>query len=229
MSDTDRIAKKSLVISLVLWLGQLAGIALLVAALWQMGAATWGERVWLAGALVTFVIRVPFAAKVRRNTIVEARKDTMERATLTAMFVTMAIMPTLSLATPVLDFAAYTLPGWAWIAGAVLQLPYLWLFWRSHADLGRNWSPTLEVRQDHNLVTGGIYQHVRHPMYSAIWLGVVAQPLLIQNWIAGVPVLLAFLVMYVTRVPKEEALMRAQFGDAYDTYASRTGRLLPRL
>ena len=228
MSDTDGTAKKSFVVTLVLFAGQLAGVALLVAALWQLGAAGWGERLWLAGALATLVIRVPFAVKVRGNTIVQARKDAMERATLTAMFVTMLVLPTLHLATPVLEFAAYTLPGWAWIAGAVLQLPYLWLFWRSHADLGRNWSPTLDVRENHKLVTGGIYRHVRHPMYSAIWLGAIAQPLLIQNWIAGPPVLLAFLAMYATRVPKEEALMRDRFGDAYHAYASRTGRLLPK-
>ncbi|NJK48036.1 histidine phosphatase family protein [Candidatus Gracilibacteria bacterium] len=39
----------------------------------------------------------------------------------------------------------------------------VWLFWRSHRDLGNNWSPTLEVRKGHTLITQGIYQYIRHP------------------------------------------------------------------
>jgi protein-S-isoprenylcysteine O-methyltransferase Ste14 len=38
----------------------------------------------------------------------------------------------------------------------------VWLFWRSHADLGRNWSPSLELREGHELVTEGVYRYVRH-------------------------------------------------------------------
>ncbi len=46
----------------------------------------------------------------------------------------------------------------------------LWLFWRSHADLGRNWSQAFELRKGHELITHGVYRVVRHPMYAAIWL-----------------------------------------------------------
>ena len=113
-------------------------------------------------------------------------------------------------------------------AGALLQVPCLWLFWRSHADLGRNWSPGLEVREDHSLITRGVYARIRHPMYAAIWISVLAQPLLIQNWIAGFLVAPAFAAMWFIRVPKEEAMMRLQFGKAWEAYCVRAGRLLPR-
>ena len=46
----------------------------------------------------------------------------------------------------------------------------LWLFYRSHADLGTNWSITLEVREGHRLITQGVYRGVSHPMYSALAL-----------------------------------------------------------
>jgi len=52
---------------------------------------------------------------------------------------------------------------------------------RTHKDLGRNWSVTLEVREQHALVTNGVYSRVRHPMYSAFWLWALAQALLLPK------------------------------------------------
>ena len=62
-------------------------------------------------------------------------------------------------------------------AGLVCLAAGLWFFHRSHADLGTNWSLTLEVREKHQLVTGGIYRRVRHPMYMALFLYSVGQAL----------------------------------------------------
>jgi protein-S-isoprenylcysteine O-methyltransferase Ste14 len=138
------------------------------------------------------------------------------------------LLPLLQLATGVFAFADYRLPNAATILGAVAQLPFLWLFWRSHADLGRNWSPGLEVRDDHGLVTNGIYRRIRNPMYAAIWISSLAQPLLIHNWIAGFLVVPCFAAMWFIRVPNEEAMMRQRFGEEWDAYCRKAGRLWPR-
>ena len=145
------------------------------------------------------------------------------------MFLAMMILPLLHVAVPdLLAFANYRLPVWATALGAFLELSFLWLFWRSHKDLDLNWSPGLEVRDGHNLVTGGIYSRIRHPMYAAIWLGCFAQALLIHNWIAGALVVAVFAAMYFIRVPREEAMMRARFAEAYTQYCAGTGRLWPK-
>ena len=68
-----------------------------------------------------------------------------------------------------------------------------------------------------------------HPMYASQWLWSVAQPLLLQNWIAGWSGLLLFLPLYLSRVPREEQMMLVQFGEAYRAYMRRTGRVIPRL
>src|SRR4029079_16000844 len=70
------------------------------------------------------------------------------------------------------------IPAIAWL-GPVTQCAALWLFRRSHVDLGRNWSISLEVRDHHALVKDGVYQFVRHPMYSSFFLLGVAQILLL--------------------------------------------------
>ncbi len=205
------------------------GVVLLVLAVWRWRENGIGALAWLAAFIATAAIRTPFSLRNRGNRIVEARKGAGEQLLLMGMFATMMVLPLLQLATGLFDAANYRLPAWATWVGVLLQGPYLWLFWRSHADLGRNWSPGLEVREGHDLVTQGVYARVRHPMYAAIWIFALAQPLLIQNWIAGVLIIPAFAAMWFIRIPNEEAMMRDTFGDAYGAYCATTGRLFPRL
>jgi len=210
-------------------LSLLIGLALMGAAIWRWEANGWGAMVWLGGFVLMGLIRAPYARATRANVITDDRKTLVERLLLGAMFLTMMLLPLVDLASGVFAFADYALPVEAAAAGAALQVPFLWLFWRSHADLGRNWSPSLEIREEHGLVTKGVYARMRHPMYAAIWLGAIAQSLLIHNWIAGFLVVPAFAAMYFIRVPQEEAMMRARFGEAYSAYAKHTLAVLPRL
>jgi len=46
----------------------------------------------------------------------------------------------------------------------------LFVFARAHIDLKSNWSPSLEIYQDHTLITSGIYHYIRHPMYASLGL-----------------------------------------------------------
>lgn len=119
--------------------------------------------------------------------------------------------------------------GWIGGIGATILASAVWLFWRSHADLGRNWSPSLQLREEHQLVTTGVYRSIRHPMYASQWLWSVAHPLLLQNWIARWSSLLLFLPLYLSRVPREEQMMLERFGEAYRAYMRRTGCVIPRL
>jgi protein-S-isoprenylcysteine O-methyltransferase Ste14 len=35
-------------------------------------------------------------------------------------------------------------------------------------ELGRQFSPQLQLRREHQLITSGPYSHVRHPLYTAL-------------------------------------------------------------
>ncbi|WP_207791890.1 protein-S-isoprenylcysteine O-methyltransferase [Siccirubricoccus phaeus] len=192
------------------------------------GKADWAALAWLAGFVASSLIRARRTPGWRDNRIDDRRDVGEERILLALAFLGMMALPLLWLATPLLDWAARPRSAAAAWLGVALLPPYLWLFHRSHADLGRNWSPTLELRDSHRLVTAGVYARIRHPMYAAIWLGTLAQMLLLPNYVVGPAGALAFAIMYARRVPHEEAMMRARFGDAYDRYTARTGRLLPR-
>ena len=207
----------------------LVTLSLIVSAVLRWRSNGWGASIWLGLFVAMTIVRLPFAVQVRRNRIVAARRDRIGVKLLAAMFVTMMVLPVLHLATGIFAFADYVLPRVATVIGALLTVPTIWLLWRSHADLGRNWSPGLELREGHHLVTGRVYAQWRHPMYVSIWLAAVCQPLLIHNLIAGLLVVPAFAAMWWLRVPQEEAKMRHRFGDHYTRYCARVGRLWPRL
>jgi len=202
-------------------------IVLVLLALWRDNG--WGPMVWLLAFVAMTLIRMPHHRAAKTSAVAKSQVDTTEKLLLGGLFLTMMALPLLQLATGIFDFANYQLPTGTTAVGALLQVPFLWLFWRSHTDLGENWSPSLEVRKRHGLVTHGVYARIRHPMYLAIWLSAIAQPLLIQNWIAGLLVMPAFAAMYVIRVPNEEAMMRDLFGADYDAYCARSGRIFPKV
>jgi protein-S-isoprenylcysteine O-methyltransferase Ste14 len=124
-------------------------------------------------------------------------------------------------------WARLTLPAWARWIGAVFSVLSLPLIWWVQRSLGSNFSTTLHVREQHSLVTDGPYRWVRHPMYTVLFIWIMAFLLLTANWfIGGVP-LLAFCLIVATRLKNEEATMIEKFGDEYRQYMQRTGRFLP--
>jgi protein-S-isoprenylcysteine O-methyltransferase Ste14 len=92
-------------------------------------------------------------------------------------------VPLIWVASPAFSFAEYALDTGQFVAGAMCLVIGLWLFYRSHADLGTNWSITLEVGEQHQLITQGVYRRIRHPMYSALALYSISQALIIPNWV----------------------------------------------
>ena len=123
----------------------------------------------------------------------------------------------------------YALPPWlAWPAVAVFALGLV-VRWQAHTALGRAWSPTLDLADGHRMVTSGIYGRIRHPIYTSLILWGVAQPVLLQNLIAGLGGVIAVVLIWLVRVPAEEQMMLDRFGKDYSQYIDRTGRVFPRV
>jgi protein-S-isoprenylcysteine O-methyltransferase Ste14 len=181
----------------------------------------------LACMIAWWVIRRPFERKTRRNLIVHQARGARESVLLAISFVGLGAIPLVYVATgfPAAAEQPFS-PLRAW-AGLAVFLGSLTLFRETHKTLGRNWSVTLQVREGHELITHGVYRYIRHPMYAAFWLWATAQALLLQNWVAGPAGLIGFGILYGFRIAREEAMMRATFGSAWDAYAARTKRVLP--
>ena len=187
------------------------------------------EIVYWAAIVAEMAIRAPISREQRKESKSESRVSSQEKTLLGLLFLSMFFLPLIYSATSWLDFANYSLPTWAGWLGVILILLALFVFWRSHADLGLNWSPSLEIRTEHKLITNGIFGYIRHPMYASQWIWVIAQPLLIQNWIAGFLDMFVFMAFYFLRVRAEEKLMLDTFGDEYREYMNKTGAVFPKI
>ncbi len=136
-------------------------------------------------------------------------------------------IPLIWVASPLFSFAEYPLHVIPFALGVLCYAIGLWLFHRSHADLGDNWSITLQIREGHRLVTRGVYERVRHPMYSSLFLYSLGQALVLPNWFAGPSYLVTFGLLFALRLQHEEGMMLEQFGDEYTNYMTQTKRIIP--
>jgi protein-S-isoprenylcysteine O-methyltransferase Ste14 len=121
---------------------------------------------------------------------------------------------------------AFLAPDWLRWAGCALGITSVGLFAWAHVILGRFWSPHLQLRLSHQLITGGPYVRIRHPIYSAIVGWLMSLGLVAANWTPFVFAALATL-HFLLKIQGEEKMMLEQFGDEYREYIKRTGRLLP--
>lgn len=187
------------------------------------------EALFLLGALGILFIRLFFRWATRgAGPVAKSRHTTLDTFALIAAMAFMMPIPLVYFFSPLLDFATFHLPMvWRWL-GVPFLAASVGLFWRSHADLGGNWSGYPEIKQQHDLITGGIYGWIRHPMYASVLVWSFGQAVVLTNWIAGAGSLVAGLLFIMVRAPQEDAMLRAHFGTSYDAYAKRTGGLFPR-
>jgi len=156
------------------------------------------------------------------------RRGFPEMLVLLAVLLCFWILPAVHVFTRWLTLFDYTLPRWmSWPALAVFGLSLI-IRLKAQRDLGGSWSSTIELADSHRFVTSGIYARLRHPIYTSLILWAIAQPVLLQNFIAGLAGGFAVALIWFVRVPAEEKMMGERFGDAYSDYTNRTGRIFPR-
>jgi protein-S-isoprenylcysteine O-methyltransferase Ste14 len=127
-----------------------------------------------------------------------------------------------------MEWASFRLPGWArWFGAGLGAVAGGLILWTFHC-LGRNLTDTVVTRQNATLVTNGPYRWVRHPLYLALAIAVIAITLLTANAFLALTGTAAFLVV-VARTSIEEQKLIERFGSSYRQYMRRTGRFLPRI
>ncbi|MEN8249803.1 MAG: protein-S-isoprenylcysteine O-methyltransferase [Bacteroidota bacterium] len=182
--------------------------------------------VYFIQLLIAVVVRKYFEKKYLRQEVETQDKSKLEITLLLINGVGMTI-PIVYVLSSWLDFANYTLPEWLGWLGVVFFFFAIWMLWRSHYDLGRNWTPVVAIRPEHKLITEGVFKYIRHPMYTAHLIWAVAQILILHNWIAGYSFIVVQIPFYFFRIWREEKMMRDQFGEEYIEYMNQTKRLIP--
>ena len=195
----------------------------------QKNGLSLGEITFIVMAVTSLHIQAFFGNRFIKNNelgLVNEGERAIFRSINTAGLLT---VPAISIATTWFDFANYTAPAPMTIIGVALAgLGILGLF-RSHIDLKKQWSPIVELQDQHELITKGIYRFARHPMYLSIFTITVAQIFLLNNWVAGPIGIIGFTLLYFSRINKEEEMLLDHFGQAYENYSQIVGRLMPKI
>jgi protein-S-isoprenylcysteine O-methyltransferase Ste14 len=129
---------------------------------------------------------------------------------------------------PLLDPWSPLALGEMGIVGLLMGGAALLFDWSSRT-MGKNWALVARTRNDATLVTTGPFALVRNPIYVALAMIMLAVAIAyghVANLVVAVPV---FALGTWMRVRHEEAVLRAEFGPAYDAYAGRVNRFVPGL
>ena len=185
------------------------------------------EILFLCGLVMQVVLRfyyVQYYVKEKHHRYFNKK----ERMFLLLIFVGFQLLPVLYVFSTWFSFFDYHLPKWFGFPVTLLYGFGIWLFFRAHADLGKYWSPGLEIKEDHQLITTGVFQWVRHPMYAAFVAIAIAQIFMLQNWIVGPAFLVSAIPFFLNRVRREERQLIRHFGDEYRSYMERTNAIFPK-
>ncbi|HEY3858346.1 MAG TPA: isoprenylcysteine carboxylmethyltransferase family protein [Gammaproteobacteria bacterium] len=108
---------------------------------------------------------------------------------------------------------------------ALLSLGVCFGFWARHT-LGTNWSGRVTIKQDHELVTGGPYRWVRHPIYTGV-LFAYAGSVLALGRVGGIFAIAIMLMIFARKISLEEKMLDQHFGERYAAYRRGTHALIP--
>ena len=114
---------------------------------------------------------------------------------------------------------------WFWL-GFVLVALGLGFSVAARAWLGGNWSGTVTLKQDHELIRRGPYRWVRHPIYTGILLALLGSVIALGEW-RGVVGLALIILSLLRKIAVEEAFLTHQFGDVYTRYRAEVPALIP--
>lgn len=97
----------------------------------------------------------------------------------------------------------------------------------AQTGMGTSWRIGVDPDERTELVTTGVFAHVRNPIFTAMALAQLGMVVMVPTWVSGAAlVALVVAVQLQVRTVEEPYLMRVH-GAAYRTYASVTGRFLP--
>ncbi|WAJ26182.1 protein-S-isoprenylcysteine O-methyltransferase [Antarcticirhabdus aurantiaca] len=186
-----------------------------------------GVAAWVVLAVGWYVIRFSFARRAKRARVAASARGTAETVRMAVSLTGLGILPGIFAATRWPRSLSYEPSALQIVLGCIAAAFALVLFRLTHKALGKMWSVSLDIREDHKLVTSGIYSRLRHPMYLAFWAMAVAQALLLPNWLAGLSGLVGFGTLFFLRIGPEERMMEEAFGDEFRAYRARTARIIP--
>ena len=140
-------------------------------------------------------------------------------------------MSFISVVVPILDWAYFksSQDGVSWITLLGIFMIITGITFRALAVryLGKYFTPTVQIKEDHQLITTGPYSIVRHPSYTGAFLAIVAGGVVLESLVGFIISCTAMIIAYYVRIGIEERELTANFGNAYEQYQKNTKMIIP--
>ncbi len=121
--------------------------------------------------------------------------------------------------------------AWILALGSLLYFPGMSLALWGRLALGKNYFVSTgfgaQLFAGHQLVSGGPFAILRHPMYSGIMLAAFGSLLIYSTWTTLL--FACFAPLMTVRARREEVALAAEFGEQWQAYCKRVPAFLPRL
>ena len=113
-----------------------------------------------------------------------------------------------------------------WLCVMVAILGLLFAVW-ARLILGSNWSGTVTIKTNHQLIRRGPYRWIRHPIYTGMLAALLATAL-IQGLLSGMIGFAFVLLALYRKARREESFLSQEFGEGFSEHRQHTGMFLPR-
>lgn len=114
-----------------------------------------------------------------------------------------------------------------WI-GVVITVAGVGLAIWARRMLGGNWSGTVTLKENHELIRSGPYKRIRHPIYTGILLALLGTAVTL-NYLAGLLSLALAWSSFWWKARREESFLKQEFGARFEAHQKQTGMFLPKL
>jgi protein-S-isoprenylcysteine O-methyltransferase Ste14 len=175
---------------------------------------------WLAWAVYWLISSVRIKAAVRRESLAS------RLAHLIPLFVGAVLLGFRDLPWGALDARLWPRSLTAYCIGVALLVAGLAFACWARVHLGRNWSGSVTVKKDHELIRTGPYAYVRHPIYTGLITAVLGTALASGTVRAALGLVIITLSL-LRKLRTEEAFMRETFPGEYQRYSAEVPALIP--
>ena len=93
--------------------------------------------------------------------------------------------------------------------------------------LGKYFTGTVVIKNDHQLIRTGPYRYLRHPAYTGTLIAHLGLGLAFANWFSLLFSSVPFLLAAIYRMRVEERALSETFGAKYSAYCETSKRLIP--
>lgn len=174
----------------------------------------------MSAAVVVFLTQPGFEAK-------EAERD--RSADNNSVFLIL-VLSVLAIAIPVAEWG-YLHPNrhhnlWLGIGGSIVILGTGLRIWAIQT-LGRFFTATVQIQEEHQLIQHGPFRYVRHPSYTGAFLTAIGGAMVLEAWIGLLVATGCMLYAYYVRITAEEKALVGKFGQRYLDYQRQSSRLIP--